>query len=59
MQFRSELLQEPKHRKGSEGLARIYDVYRTPDGHVEGEDTGLARALEHIDSILRQSEAAE
>lgn len=37
MRFRSELLQPPKD--DSEAiLTTIYDVYRSPDGHIAGDE---------------------
>jgi hypothetical protein len=54
MRFRSKLLHP---RRGSEPtLTKIYDVYMTPDGRVEGEDEPTTNALEGARSILRQHE---
>ena len=37
MRFRSELLQPPAN--DSEAfLTKIYDVYRSPDGHIAGDE---------------------
>ena len=45
MRFRSELLQPPKH--DSEAfLTKIYDVYRSPDGHIAGDEDGIPLARE-------------
>ena len=52
MEFRSKLLQRPIRRSGAT-LDRIYKVYRSPDGHIEGEDQDLTNALQHRDAILR------
>ncbi len=37
MRFRSELLQPPK-KDSKAFLTRIYDVYRSPDGHIAGDE---------------------
>jgi hypothetical protein len=37
MRFRSELLQPPKDGAGAT-LNKIYNVYRTPDGHFAGDE---------------------
>jgi hypothetical protein len=34
-------------------LTKIYDVYRTTDGRIYGEDERITQALEHADSIMR------
>jgi hypothetical protein len=52
MRFRTKLLQP---RKASEPtLKKIYDVYMTPDGRVEGEQEGLAQTLEHDAAVLER-----
>lgn len=45
MRFRSELLQPPKSESEAT-LTRIYDVYMTPDGRVEGEGDELGDILD-------------
>jgi len=53
MRFRSELLQPP--REPSEAtLTRIYDVYMTPDGIIEGEQQSIPEVLERGDATLRK-----
>lgn len=32
-------------------LQRIYDVYRRPDGRIEGEDEDITKALERRDAV--------
>jgi hypothetical protein len=45
MPFRSKLLQPPAD--GSEAaLTKIYDVYRTPAGRIEGEGEDVADILD-------------
>ena len=39
MRFRSELLQPPKGESEA-FLTKIYDVYRSPDGHIAGDEVG-------------------
>lgn len=38
-------------------LQRIYDVMRTPDGRLEGEDDDLAKALNHRDALTGRAPA--
>lgn len=55
MRFRSELLQPPK--EGSEAtLNKIYTVYMTPDGQIDGGDEGTGNAVEHNNARVRMSE---
>jgi hypothetical protein len=43
MRFRSELLQpQPKSNDSEATLTKIYDVYRTPDGHIARDDEASA-----------------
>ncbi len=47
MRFRSELLQPPPPSNDSEAtLTEIYPVYRSPDGHIGGEDDDLGGSLD-------------
>jgi hypothetical protein len=45
MRFRSELLQPPKDDSEAT-LTEIYPVYRSPDGHIAGEDDDLGDILD-------------
>lgn len=45
MRFRSELLQPPKDDSEAT-ITRIYDVFMTPDGRVEGEGDDLGNILD-------------
>jgi hypothetical protein len=40
MRFRSELLQPPSD-EAEVSITKIYDVYRTHDGRIEGEDEDI------------------
>lgn len=51
MRFRSELLQPPNDDSEAT-LTRIYDVYRTPAGHIEGQDEDLTEILEQDSEAL-------
>jgi hypothetical protein len=52
MRFRSELLQPP--REDSEAtLTRIYDVYRTPAGSIEGEGQSMAEVRESSEASIK------
>jgi hypothetical protein len=52
MRFRSKLLQP---RTASEPtLMKIYDVYMTPDGRVEGEEDDLLETLERDAEVLQR-----
>jgi hypothetical protein len=48
MRFRSELLQPPPSNDSEAILTKIYDVYRSPDGHIaedeEDEETSSTKA---------------
>jgi hypothetical protein len=57
--FVSKLLQRRTGAAAGVALDKIYDVYMTPDGRVEGEDQATTSALEGTRSILRQSEKTE
>ena len=57
MRFRSKLLQPRSDAEPT--LMKIYDVYMTPDGRVEGEDQAMTNALEGARSILRQHQKTE
>lgn len=51
MRFRSELLQPPKG--DSEAfLTKIYDVYRSPDGYIAGDEEDIPQSKE--DSGVKQ-----
>jgi hypothetical protein len=51
MRFRSELLNPP--RGGTDvAIDRIYDVYITPKGQVEGESQDIGDILEESDAVL-------
>jgi len=45
MRFRSELLQPPTDDSEAT-ITRIHEVYRTPEGTIEGEDESIAELLE-------------
>jgi hypothetical protein len=45
MRFRSKLLQ-PRPDDSEPTLTKILDVYRTPEGHIEGQDENMAEILE-------------
>ena len=45
MRFRSKLFQRVNPRSAAT-LTRIYDVYRTPAGHIEGQGEAIAEILE-------------
>jgi hypothetical protein len=51
MRFRSELLQPPAEDSETT-LTRIYDVYRAPAGHIEGQDEDIAEILERDAEVL-------
>lgn len=51
MRFRSELLQPPSGEP-EPVLKKIYDVYRSPDGHIAGDDEDSAPSEE--DSGVKQ-----
>lgn len=53
MRFRSELLQPPKNDSPAT-LTRIYDVYMTPDGRLDGEGETVAEQLENSDASIRK-----
>ncbi len=38
MQFRSELLRPPSDEDSGATLEKIYPVYRSPDGHIAGDE---------------------
>jgi len=46
MRFRSELLNPPPMNNSEPTLTRIYDVYMTPDGRLEGEGKDLGDILD-------------
>jgi hypothetical protein len=46
MRFRSELLNAPKVQDSEPTLTRIYDVFMTPDGRLEGEGKDLGDILD-------------
>jgi len=46
MRFRSELLQPPPSNDSEATLTEIYPVYRSPDGHIAGEDDELGDVLD-------------
>lgn len=48
MRFRSELLQPPSE-SSKVMLTRIYDVYMTREGRIEGEAESIAEVLESSD----------
>lgn len=51
MRFRSKLLQP---RSASEPtLTKIYDVYMTPDGRVEGEEEDIVESLQRDAEVLQ------
>lgn len=45
MQFRSKLLQRPAPEPETT-LSKIYDVYLTPEGDIEGESDELGEVLD-------------
>jgi hypothetical protein len=46
MRFRSELLNPPQTHNSEPTLTKIYDVYMTPDGRIEGEGKDLGDILD-------------
>jgi hypothetical protein len=53
MRFRSELLQPPSDDSEAT-LRRIYDVYRTPSGSIEGDGEDIGEVLECSDAAIRK-----
>jgi len=53
MRFRSELLRPPaEHSEAT--ITRIYDVYRTPAGSIEGEGQSMAEVLESSEASIKK-----
>jgi hypothetical protein len=46
MRFRSELLQPPPSHDSEATLTEIYPVYRSPDGHIAGENDEVGDSLD-------------
>jgi len=53
MRFRSELLRPPKGDP-EPVLTKIYDVYRSPDGHIAGEGQSMAEVLEGSEASTKK-----
>jgi len=53
VRFRSELLQPPSDDSEAT-LRRIYDVYKTPSGSIEGEGEDIREVLECGDAAIRR-----
>ena len=53
MKFRSELLQAPQDDSEAT-ITKIYDVYRTPAGSIQGEGESIAEVLENGDASIRK-----
>jgi hypothetical protein len=58
MRFRSELLRPPAE-VSEITLTRIYDVYRTPEGHIENQDEDIAEILERDSEKLARSKGGD
>ena len=55
MRFRSELLQPKPPDDDSEAtLTTIYDVYRSPDGHIAGEGQSMAEVVESSEASIKK-----
>jgi hypothetical protein len=58
MRFRAKFLQ-PKNAitpQAGATLKKIYNVFKTPDGRVEGQDDDLTKALDHRDALTASRE---
>jgi hypothetical protein len=51
MRFRSQLLQPPGD-DSEPTLSKIYPIYRTPAGHLEGQEEDIAEMLERDSAHL-------
>lgn len=49
MRFRAKFLNTAPQQGAI--LTKIHDVFRTPDGRIEGQDDDLGTALEHRDAV--------